>query len=125
MFAFPPSLTIADPSSPSRVRCAAPTTRRAPDRSGRLCKISPLGRRVSSGKAKTKNKITFYLTYAGILMEGVNTHISAPFDSLHIDSFLAADFGVRNLGLICLPLARIDGIGDRRDETAHLCQLVN
>jgi len=70
MFAFPPSQTIADPSSPSRVRCAAPTTRRALDRSGRLCKISPLGKKVGSGKAKPKNKITFYLTYTGILMEG-------------------------------------------------------
>jgi len=70
VFTFPPSRTIADPSSPSRVRCAAPKPRRALDRSGRLCKISPLGRKVGSGKAKTKDKIKIYLTSTGILMEG-------------------------------------------------------
>jgi len=84
IFPFPPRRTIAEPSSPSRVRCAAPNTRRALDRSGRLCKISPLGRKVGSGKAKTKDKITIYLTATGILMEGVYTQISSSFDSAHM-----------------------------------------
>jgi hypothetical protein len=67
---FPPSRTIADPSSRSRVRCAAPNNRRAIDRSGRLCKISPLGRKVRLRKGKNKDKTTIYLTSTGILMEG-------------------------------------------------------
>ena len=71
MFTFPPSRTIADPSSRSRVRCAAPNHRRALDRSGRLCKISPLGRKVSLRKGKNKDKIRIYLTSTGILIEGV------------------------------------------------------
>jgi len=74
IFTFPPSRTIAEPSSPSRVRYAAPYTRRALDRSGRLCKISPLGRKVSPRKGKDKRKIKIYLTLTGILMEGDFTH---------------------------------------------------
>ena|ERR1700747_2914272 len=54
MLTFLPSRTIAEPFSPSRVRCAAPNTRRALDRSGRLCKISPLGRKVGLRKAKSR-----------------------------------------------------------------------
>ena len=69
---FLPSRTMAEPSSPSRVRCAAPNPRRALDRFGRLCKISPLGRKVDLRKAKkNKGKIKIYLTSTGILMEGV------------------------------------------------------
>src|ERR1700751_5593549 len=74
MLTFLPSRTIAEPFSPSRVRCAAPNTRRALDRSGRLCKISPLGRKAGLRKAKSRqnqNKIKTYLTSPGILMEGV------------------------------------------------------
>ena len=59
MLTFLPSRTIAEPFSPSRVRCAAPNTRRALDRSGRLCKISPLGRKVGLRKAKSKTKSKF------------------------------------------------------------------
>ena len=71
---FLPSRTIAEPSSPSRVRCAAPNPRRALDCSGRLCEISPLGRKVDLRKAKkNKDKIRIYLTSTGILMEGVIT----------------------------------------------------
>jgi hypothetical protein len=57
MLTFLPSRTIAAPSSPSRVRCAAPNTRRALDCSGRLCKIFPLGRKVNLRKATTKTKV--------------------------------------------------------------------
>jgi hypothetical protein len=71
---FLPSRTIAEPSSPSRVRCAAPNPRRAIDCSGRLCKISPLGRKVDLRKAKNKDKIRIYLTSTGILMEGDCAH---------------------------------------------------
>jgi hypothetical protein len=53
---FLPSRTMAEPSSPSRVRCAAPNPRRALDRSGRLCKISPLGRKVDLRKAKKQRQ---------------------------------------------------------------------
>jgi hypothetical protein len=53
---FLPSRTIAEPSSPSRVRCAAPNPRRALDCSGRLCKISPLGRKVDLRKAKKQRQ---------------------------------------------------------------------
>jgi hypothetical protein len=56
MLTFLPSRRIAEPSSPSRVRYAAPNPRRALDRSGLLCKISPLGRKVNLRKAKTKTK---------------------------------------------------------------------
>ena len=51
---FLPSRRIAEPSSPSRVRGAAPKTRRALDRSGRLCKISQLGRKVDLRKVKAQ-----------------------------------------------------------------------
>ena len=54
---FLPSRRMAEPSSPSRVRCAAPNTRRALDCSGRLCKISPLGRKVGARKARSKTKV--------------------------------------------------------------------
>jgi len=69
---FLPSAMIAEPSSPSRVRYAAPNPRRALDRSGRLCKTSPLGKKGGSqkGKGKNKVKITLCLTSTGILMEG-------------------------------------------------------
>ena len=53
---FLPSRTMAEPSSPSRFRCAAPNPRRALDRSGRLCKISPLGRKVDLRKAKKQRQ---------------------------------------------------------------------
>jgi hypothetical protein len=59
MLTFLLSRTIAEPFSPPRVRCAAPNTRRALDCSGRLCKISPLGRKVDLRKAKSKTKSTF------------------------------------------------------------------
>ena len=59
MLTFLPSWTIAEPFSPSRGRCAAPNTRRALDRSGRLCKISPLGRKVGLRKTKSKTKSKF------------------------------------------------------------------
>ena len=74
MLTFLPSGRVADPSSRSRVRYAAPNTRRALDRSGRLCKISPLRKKgdLRKAKAKTKNKLKsrIYLTSTGILMEG-------------------------------------------------------
>jgi len=55
LLTFLPSLMMAQPSSPSRVRCAAPYSRRALDRSGRLCKIAPLGRkRWISGRQRQK-----------------------------------------------------------------------
>ena len=75
MLTFLPSGTMAEPSSPSRVRCAAPNPRRALDRSGQLCKISPLGRKVDLRKKKNKDKIKIYLTSTGILMEGINTTV--------------------------------------------------
>jgi len=53
---FLSSWRMAEPSSPSRVRGAAPKTRRALDRSGRLCKISQPGRKVDLRKAKAKAK---------------------------------------------------------------------
>jgi hypothetical protein len=71
MLTFLPSRMMAEPSSPSRVRCAAPNTRRALDRSGRLCKISPPRKKGGSqeGKYKYKDKIKIYLTSTGILMD--------------------------------------------------------
>jgi hypothetical protein len=59
MLTFLPSGRVADPSSPSRVRSAAPNTRRALDRSGRLCKISPLRKKGDLRKAKAKTKTEF------------------------------------------------------------------
>ena len=53
---FLPSRTIAEPSSPSRVRCAASNPRRALDCSGRFCKISLLGRKVDLRKAKKQRQ---------------------------------------------------------------------
>ena len=81
---FLPSAMIAEPSSPSRVRYAAPNTWRALDRSGRLCKTSPLRKKGGSqkGKGKNKVKITLCLTSTGILMEGDYTH--HPFQSLSV-----------------------------------------
>ena len=77
MLTFLPSRKMAEPSSPSRVRCAAPKTPRALDRSGRLCKISQLGRKVDLRKAKaqTNTNSKFYLTSTGILMEGDLTSV--------------------------------------------------
>jgi hypothetical protein len=77
MLTFLPSGTMAEPSSPSRVRCAAPNTRRALDCSGLLCKISPLRKKGESQEGKdqkNKDKIKIYLTSTGILMEGVGAH---------------------------------------------------
>src|SRR5215469_11299158 len=85
MLTFPPSRTIADPSSRSRFRCAAPNTRRALDRSGRLCKISPLGRKVSLRKGKNKDKIKIYLTSTGILMEGDSATLRFLFAKIDVD----------------------------------------
>jgi hypothetical protein len=72
---------IAEPSSPSRVRYAAPNTRRALDCSGRLCKTSPLWKKGGSqkGKGKNKVKITLCLTSTGILMEGDYTTLRFSF----------------------------------------------
>ena len=63
MLTFLPSGTMAEPSSPSRVRCAAPNPRRALDCSGLLCKISPLRKKGESQegkdqKSKSKSKST-------------------------------------------------------------------
>src|SRR5215469_6026624 len=82
---------IAEPSSPSGVRYAAPNPRRALDRSGRLCKTSPLGKKGGSqkgkGKSKNKNKvkITLCLTSTGILMEGDLTTLRFFFAENRVD----------------------------------------
>jgi len=79
---FLPSQRVAEPSSPSRVRCAAPNPRRALDRSGRA--LQNLSARKKGGSQEGKNnnnkdKIKIYLTSTGILMEGVCAQISTSF----------------------------------------------
>jgi len=69
---FLPRVRLAESSSPSRVRCAAPNTWRALDCSGRLCKFSPLRKKGESQEGK--DKIRIYLTSTGILMEGDRAH---------------------------------------------------
>jgi hypothetical protein len=96
---------MAEPSSPSRVRYAAPNPRRALDRSGRLCKTSPLGKKGGSQKGKNKVKITLCLTSTGILMEGDYTHrltraLGTVFSILPIYRHLTGDFVASELPTI-------------------------
>ena len=59
MLTFLPSGTMAEPSSPSRVRCAAPNPRRALDCSGlALQNLSAKEERLNLRKAKTKKTKT-------------------------------------------------------------------
>jgi hypothetical protein len=71
---FLPSWRIAEPSSPSRVRCAAPKPGAPLTAPGGSAKsLSQEERLVSERQRQKQTRLKFYLTSTGILMEGICT----------------------------------------------------